>query len=174
MSALRIGYLRLAYPNIKVSGSFLGPGCEVRAGRGAHVELRGVVIGRGCQLIAGPGARLCIAAESIGPHSVVVARERIEIGEGTMLAEMTVVRDANHDRTDGKPLRAGAHRSSPVRIGNDVWLGARATVLCGVDIGDGATVAAGAVVTRDVAPGRTVVGVPARALAPEKKVAGTS
>jgi len=165
-SAVRVAYVRLAIPGATITGSVLGPGCEVYAGHGARIELRGVVVGRGCQLIAGPGARLSIAAESIGPHSVIVARERIEIGEGSMLAEMTVVRDSDHDRPGGARLRAGRHRSSPVHIGQDVWLGCRATVLRGVSIGDGATVGAGAVVTRDVAQAATVVGVPARAVRP--------
>ena len=47
-------------------------------------------------------------------------------------------------------------------IGNDVWIGLRAIVLAGVTIGDGAMVAAGAVVTRDVEPYAIVAGVPAR------------
>ena len=49
-----------------------------------------------------------------------------------------------------------------VRIGNDVWLGARSTVLSGVRISDGAVVAAGAVVTKDVPPYAIVAGVPAQ------------
>lgn len=50
----------------------------------------------------------------------------------------------------------------PVRIGHDVWIGAGAQVLSGVTIGDGAIVAAGAIVTRDVAPYAVVAGNPAR------------
>ena len=49
-------------------------------------------------------------------------------------------------------------------IGNDVWIGYSAVVLPGVRIGDGAVVAAGAVVTKDVAPYDIVAGVPARSL----------
>lgn len=49
-----------------------------------------------------------------------------------------------------------------VIIGNDVWIGARATILEGVKIGDGAVVAAGAVVTKDVPPYAVVGGVPAK------------
>jgi acetyltransferase-like isoleucine patch superfamily enzyme len=49
-----------------------------------------------------------------------------------------------------------------VVIGDRVWLGTRAVVLKGVTIGDGAVVAAGAVVTRDVPAGAVVAGVPAR------------
>jgi virginiamycin A acetyltransferase len=52
----------------------------------------------------------------------------------------------------------------PPAIGNDVWLGAHAVVLQGVRIGDGAVVAAGAVVTKDVPPYAIVAGVPAQIL----------
>jgi chloramphenicol O-acetyltransferase type B len=50
----------------------------------------------------------------------------------------------------------------PTRVGNDVWVGARALILDGVTIGDGAIVAAGAVVARNVEPYSVVAGVPAR------------
>lgn len=50
---------------------------------------------------------------------------------------------------------------SPINIGHDVWIGARAIILDGVAIGDGAIVAAGAVVTKDVPPYAVVGGVPA-------------
>jgi maltose O-acetyltransferase len=50
----------------------------------------------------------------------------------------------------------------PVRIGSNVWIGGGAIVLPGVSIGDDAIVGAGSVVTRDVPPGTTVVGNPAR------------
>lgn len=52
----------------------------------------------------------------------------------------------------------------PVVIGNGVWIGANVTILGGVNIGDGAVVAAGAVVTKDV-PAKTLVGgVPAKVI----------
>ena len=52
----------------------------------------------------------------------------------------------------------------PPVVGNDVWIGSHATILQGVCIGDGAIVAAGAVVTREVPPYAIVAGVPARVL----------
>ncbi len=57
---------------------------------------------------------------------------------------------------------ADAVTKGPVRIGNDVWIGARAIILSGVTIGDGAIVAAGAVVARDVPAYGIVAGNPAR------------
>lgn len=54
--------------------------------------------------------------------------------------------------------------TQPVHLGSDVWIGARATVLAGVSIGDGAIVAAGSVVTQDVPAFAIVGGVPARVI----------
>lgn len=52
--------------------------------------------------------------------------------------------------------------TTPAEIGNDVWIGQNAVIMDGVKIGDGAIVAAGAVVTKDVAPYAIVGGVPAK------------
>ena len=54
--------------------------------------------------------------------------------------------------------------ATPITIGDEVWIGRGVTILAGTNIGDGATVGANAVVTRDVPAGMTVVGIPARAI----------
>ena len=62
-------------------------------------------------------------------------------------------------------LKRKAWRSHPeTRIGNDVWIGAKSMIVSGVNIGDGAIIAAGAVVVKDVEPYSIVGGVPARHL----------
>ena len=53
------------------------------------------------------------------------------------------------------------------KVGNDVFLGAKCTVLGNIQVGDGATVAAGALVNKPVPAGHTAVGVPARLIAPK-------
>ncbi len=162
-SMARISYLCLAYPDVSISfDCYIGPGCQFNIGRGSRIVFRQVHLGRGCEVDVGGGAQLLLTSVWIGQHSVLAAREGIRIGAGTMVAEMSVIRDANLSRAGGRPLTDGNHVANAITIGRDVWLGARSTVLRGVTIGDSATAGAGAVVTRDVAAGVTVVGVPAR------------
>lgn len=85
----------------------------------------------------------------------------IFIGDRALIGHNCVIATLNHDMD---PAKRANLIPSPVHIGSDAWLGANVTVLPGVSIGDGAVVAAGAVVTKDV-PARTVVGgVPAKVI----------
>ena len=77
-----------------------------------------------------------------------------------MLADGVYIGSADHGRDD----RSTSHGTGEVRIGDNVFLGQRSVILGGVTIGDGATVGAHAVVTRDVPPGAIVGGVPARVI----------
>lgn len=85
---------------------------------------------------------------------------KITIGRGCAIAREVVIRD-----TDAHRLADPGHEiSAEIRIGDHVWIGTRAIILKGVTIGDGAVVAAGAVVTKDVPPRTIVAGVPARVI----------
>jgi maltose O-acetyltransferase len=72
---------------------------------------------------------------------------------------------ADHPR-DPAERASGLELGRPVRIGRNVWIGAGAIILPGVSIGDDALIGAGSVVTRDVPPGVTASGNPARVQAP--------
>ncbi len=83
----------------------------------------------------------------------------ITIGEGSQIGHNVVLATLNHE-TD--PRHRQDMHPAPIVIGRHVWIGANATVCPGVTIGDGAIVAAGAVVTKDVPANTVVGGVPAR------------
>ena len=100
---------------------------------------------------------------TVGHNSVLVSRERIEIGNDCMLAAFCYVLDVDHEFADTKTtIREQGLRIKPVIIGNDVWVGAGTIILRGVTIGDGAVVAANSVVTKDVSPHAVVGGIPAK------------
>lgn len=83
----------------------------------------------------------------------------ITIGDGVLIGHNVVLATLNHDMN---PRKRSTLHPAPITIGNDVWIGANATVLPGVTIGDGAVIAAGAVVTKDVPSNVIVGGVPAK------------
>lgn len=83
----------------------------------------------------------------------------VYIGDDVLIGHHAMIATLNHDAAPEK--RAELH-PAPVHIGNRVWLGANVTVLSGVSIGDGAIIAAGAVVTKDVPANTVAAGVPAR------------
>jgi maltose O-acetyltransferase len=108
--------------------------------------------------------RIQISGTYINRFTMLDASERIELGPGCMLGPYCYVTDHDHGMAAGSAISTQPLVSAPVRLGRDVWLGAGAVVLKGVTIGDGAVVGAGAVITRDVAAGAIVAGVPGRAI----------
>lgn len=85
----------------------------------------------------------------------------IFIDDGVLIGHNVVLATLNHAM---QPERRGDMLPAPIHIGKRVWIGSNATVLPGVTIGDGAVVAAGAVVTKDVPANAVVGGVPAKAI----------
>ena len=88
------------------------------------------------------------------------------IGDHVMIApEVYFVGDLHRtDQIDIPMINQGKVSCLPTKIGDDVWIGLRAIIMPGVQIGTGAIVGAGAVVTRDVEANSIVAGIPARVI----------
>lgn len=96
-------------------------------------------------------------------NGVILDIAPVTIGDNVMIGPNTLITTVNH------PLNAKERRNhmaiaTPVTIGNDVWIGGNVTILPGVNIGDKAVIAAGAVVTKDVPANTVAGGVPARVI----------
>jgi maltose O-acetyltransferase len=94
-------------------------------------------------------------------NCVILDVVSVTIGAGTQIGPAVQIYTADHPR-DPEHRRAGLEFGRPVVIGRNVWIGGGAIILPGVTIGDDVIIGAGSVVTRDVPPGATVVGNPAR------------
>jgi maltose O-acetyltransferase len=94
-------------------------------------------------------------------NCVILDVVAVTIGEGAQIGPAVQIYTADHPR-DPAQRRSGLELGRPVFIGRNTWIGGGAILLPGVTIGEDAIVGAGAVVTRDVAPGATVAGNPAR------------
>lgn len=125
-----------------------------RCGKWVNIE-KGVKFGDGLTLKDGAG----IGAYSQIPSDVI-------IGEKVMMGQECLMFTSNHriDRLDTPMGFQGMTESKTIIIGNDVWIGARVTILPGVHIGKGAVIGAGAVVTKDVPEYEVWGGNPARFL----------
>jgi acetyltransferase-like isoleucine patch superfamily enzyme len=106
----------------------------------------------------------CAKGLTIGINSVINARCRLDsrggllIGDNVSISEEVIILTADHDMDT--PNFAG--RNKNVIIGDYVWIGTRAMILPGVNIGKGAVVAAGSVVTKNVNDFEVVGGIPAK------------
>jgi acetyltransferase-like isoleucine patch superfamily enzyme len=157
--------LRARYVGVSVHPqSRVGRGVVVRMGEGSTLRLGPGAVAPNVQIHLAPGANVALEGRFIGTGTLIAARDSIVVEQGAMLAEMCVLRDADHTRDPSGAISLDGHVSAPIRVSHDAWLGSRCTILKGVTVGSCATVGAGAVVTRDVPSNTTVVGVPARPL----------
>lgn len=103
-----------------------------------------------------PGSTIKIGRDCFLNHSVkIMAKHSVTLGDGVLVAWDATISDSDFHTLEG------ATPGAPVRVGDHVWIGAGARVFKGVTIGDGAVVAAGSLVTKDVPARALVRGAPA-------------
>jgi acetyltransferase-like isoleucine patch superfamily enzyme len=147
-----VGAAAVVYYDVEVGAeSLIGDGASIR--EGCRVGSR-TVVGRGvtldCDVVLGEGSKAMDKAHLTGG---------MVVGEGVFISAMVVSTNDNSFGLAGGALRA------PV-IESAAMIGAGASLLPGVVVGRSAIVGSGAVVTADVAPGTTVMGIPARPVEP--------
>ncbi len=123
---------------VNLYGCRIGKGCKIAA----YVEIqRGVTVGDRCKIEAFAFIPSGVTIEDevfVGPHACFT--------------------------NDLKPMAIGDWSVTPTVVRRGASIGANATIICGVTVGEQAMVAAGAVVTKDVPPGTTVAGNPAKVI----------
>lgn len=157
---------RLRHPHVQLDGLvFFGRRVELAARR-HHGRLR---LGPWCWIGNDNKLRSHEGSVRLGPKvvlgcaNVVNSYLDVEIGENALLGDWIYICDFDHryDRAD-MPIRKQGIVKSPVRIGADVWIGEKATILRGADIGAGSVVGSQSLVKGVIPPFSIVMGTPAR------------
>ena len=138
--------------NVKIYDFVNLYGCEIgdNSKIGTFVEItKGVKIGRNVK---------------ISTHTFIC--DGVTIEDDVFIGHSVMFINDKHPKAarGGKLLEEGDWKLEPTLVKKGASIGTSATILCGVTIGENATVGAGSVVTKDVPPNTTVVGVPARIL----------
>ncbi len=116
-------------------------------------------IGEGFKMRDGAKIRVrnggkCIIGKntSVNSYNMIVCHNSIEIGDDVQLSPNVQIYDHDHDfRVEGG-AKAGKYKSSPIKIGNNVWIGANTIILRGTEIGDNSVIGAGSVVKGVIPP----------------------
>ncbi len=106
---------------------------------------------------------------SIGEYCHITCADRVVIGNGVLTGRFVLITDNGHganlpEEMDIMPLKRKTCSKGPIVIGNNVWIGDKATILPNVKIGDCAIIGANSVVTKDVPAFAVVGGNPAKIL----------
>ena len=178
-------------PNLRLTDLRIEPGARVSVGPGYATERRRVNhvwVQSGGSLLLGPrvwlrtecgpnyvtvaeGARVELGARCLVNGAMLHANIGIRMGDDSMIGFGSRVLDSDFHNLDVHT----PERSSPVTIGERVWIASDVTVLQGVTIGDDVVVGARSVVTRDIPPGVLALGHPARpvrSLGPRARLPG--
>ena len=171
---------RRAYPGVQISNDCdlsidhgvdrIGSGSVID--RGVRISTRSggkIAIGKCCEIGVGVqilsyGGEISIGDYcSFNPYCVIYGHGNLRIGNFVRVATQSVIIPANHQFEQRNiPIHHQALSKKGISIADDVWIGAGVKVLDGVNVGQGAVLAAGSVITRDVPAYAIVGGVPAR------------
>lgn len=166
------------HKKIRIKGSAtIEDGCSINAlskkgitvgnnfslGRNSIIECTGVIRELGEELIIGENV-------GIAANAFIAMRGKVSIGDNTILGPNVSIHAENHNFEDiNKPIRSQGATRRGVVIGKDCWIGSKAVILDGVNIGNHVIVAAGAVVNKDVPDYAIVGGVPAKIIKMRKE-----
>ena len=154
-------------------GSLLAPGVKlytpkyISVGKGASIMSHCII--ETCPINEDKPHLIIGDNVSLGEYSHITCANKVTIGNGVLTGRFVLITDNSHGNNtkevaDIAPLAREIHSNGPVCIGENVWIGDKATILPNVTIGKGCIIAANAVVTKDIPEYSVAAGVPAKVI----------
>lgn len=169
---IRIFHLKMKFDDIIIRSTKIEKNCDIRVYDGGKLVIINSHLSFGVQVICDSNAELIIEDTYIGSNCVIVAAKKIHIKKHGLIAEMVTIRDQSHnfEKIDQAKSEQGSS-SKEVIIEENVWIGAKATILKGVHVGKNSIIAAHSVVNTDCMENAIYGGVPSQLL---KKISNNS
>jgi UDP-3-O-[3-hydroxymyristoyl] glucosamine N-acyltransferase len=166
VNTCRILKIKLLYPSVQIDfKTTIGKNCSISCCDSGRLIIRNSQIGNGTFIFADENATIEINNSFIFWNCNITAKESITIDSGCAIAEMVVIRDQNHvlDPSNAQhPFEN--YKAAPIKVGKNVWIGAKASILKGATLEDYTIIAASAVVNTTVPTKQVWGGIPAKFL----------
>ena len=156
--------IRSRFPKTRLPLVFLDRGTDIDIGPDATVSLgRHVRFMRDCTIRFWGNVEI---GDDVffNRACTLVCREAVSIGRGCRFGEMVSIHDESYALSRDEPIGSLGQLTAPIVIAENVWVGAKATILRGVRVGKNSVIGANAVVTKDIPENTVVVGNPARVI----------
>ena len=164
VSRVRNIYYRLL--GVQITGYVWLRRIEIARNWGDIFLEKGVSLDTGVVFVTGGKPRagkISIGANTyVNRYTIFDGHECIKVGRRCMIGPHCYITDGDHTKKLGQPIQAQPMRMDPVIIEDEVWIGSHVIILPGVQLGKGAVIGAGSVVTRSVPSNSIAVGIPAR------------
>lgn len=157
--------INLFIPNVNFGKTLtVFKGAYISCTDGGEIEIgRNVSIGSNAKIIAQSGTITIGDNVHIGDGVIITSKDMITIGNNVLIAEYVVIRDQNHN-INSIPYNCSGYTTAPISIADNVWLGAKVSVLKGVSIGENVVIGAHALVSKSISQNAVAVGIPAKVI----------
>ena len=143
----------------------IGTNCGIHIFKNGHIDCKGRIIINDQVMLYAKGQIIIGEQFYINRYSRIVAHEKIEIGKNVTIGQMVGILDHDHHYTfAGEDMQLKGYDTAPIKIGNNVWLGDKCTVLKGVTIGNNVVAGANTLIHKDVPDNSVIGGVPFKIL----------
>jgi acetyltransferase-like isoleucine patch superfamily enzyme len=166
LNTFRILKIKLLYPSVQIDfKTTIGKNCSISCCDSGRLIIRNSQIGNGTFIFADENATIEINNSFIFWNCNITAKESITIDFGCAIAEMVVIRDQNHLLDPSNAQHPFENfKAAPIKVGKNVWIGAKASIIKGATLEDYTIIAASAVVNTTVPTKQVWGGIPAKFL----------